>query len=55
MEAEISRALSAKVTLDRGGGGVFKVWVDDELIFDKASVGRFPKPGEVTRLIEDLR
>lgn len=52
MEAEIASELDAKVTLDRGGGGVFKVWADGELIYDKARTGSFPKPGEVPRLVK---
>ncbi len=30
-----------------GTGGVFDVWVNGELIFSKAAVGRHAEPGEV--------
>ena len=33
--------------LIKGSGGVFEVKVDDELVFSKAALGRFPEPGEV--------
>jgi selenoprotein W-related protein len=35
-----------------GSGGIFDVVVDGEKVFSKHSVGRFPDPGEVTRLLE---
>ena len=51
MEAELRQSHRAQVTLDEGSGGVFKVWVDEVLVYDKAVTGRFPEPGEVGRLI----
>ena len=33
--------------LIRGGGGVFKVWVDGQLIWDKRAQGRFPEDDEI--------
>jgi len=33
--------------LVKGGGGVFDVVVDGELIFSKKAEGRFPEPGEI--------
>ncbi len=30
-----------------GGGGVFDVWVNGDLIFSKKEVGRHAEPGEV--------
>ena len=51
MEAELQRSHRAEVTLDEGSGGVFKVWVDEVLVYDKAATGRFPEPGEATRLV----
>lgn len=33
--------------LIKGAGGVFEVQLDDELIFSKKALGRFPDPGEV--------
>lgn len=36
----------------RGGGGVFEVSVDDDVVFSKKALGRHPSPGEVMALIE---
>lgn len=52
MEAELKQSHNAQVELDEGSGGVFKVWVDRTLMFDKAETGRFPEPGEVARLVK---
>jgi selT/selW/selH-like putative selenoprotein len=32
-------------------GGVFEVSLDGDLLFSKASLGRFPDDGEILRLI----
>jgi selenoprotein W-related protein len=42
--------VDAKLT--RGSGGVFDVVVDGKLVYSKRDAGRFPEPGEVTRLME---
>lgn len=34
-------------------GGVFKVYLDDKLIFDKTQSGRFPESKELKQLIRD--
>jgi selenoprotein W-related protein len=34
-----------------GSGGVFEVTVDDELIFSKKELERFPEPGEILELL----
>ncbi len=34
-----------------GGGGIFDVEVDGELVYSKFETGRFPEPGEVVELI----
>ena len=46
--APIVRALE----LRSSSGGRFDVYLDDELVFSKQSVRRFPKPGEVAGLFE---
>ena len=51
MEAELKKSHGAAVELDRGGGGVFDVFVDGDLVYSKADTGRFPNAGEVTELI----
>jgi len=38
--------------LIKGGGGVFEVKLDGELIFSKKQARRFPEPGEVEATIE---
>jgi len=40
------------VELDRGGGGVFDVFVEGELVYSKAETGRFPDKGEVTKILK---
>lgn len=37
----------------KGRGGVFDVRLDDELVFSKDSVGRFPEPNEVETALEE--
>jgi len=34
-----------------GSGGIFDVVVDGKQVFSKHALGRFPEPGEVTRLL----
>jgi selT/selW/selH-like putative selenoprotein len=40
------------VDLRSGDHGRFEITLDGKLIFSKAASDRFPKPGEVTRIIE---
>ena len=40
-----------KAELVEKSGGVFEVWVDDDLIFSKKAQGRFPDDPEVLDLI----
>jgi selT/selW/selH-like putative selenoprotein len=42
------------VSLRSGSRGVFKVSVDDQVVFDKAAMGRFPRKGELTELLEPV-
>ena len=37
-----------------GSGGVFDVAVDGRVVYSKKQTGRFPRPGEVPALIQDL-
>jgi selenoprotein W-related protein len=41
-----------KISLIPGGGGVFEVLVDGEVIFSKAQLGRHAEPGEIVRLMD---
>lgn len=48
MEATIlEQHPDADITLVRGGGGVFDIAVEDELIFSKHQAGRFPAESEI--------
>jgi selT/selW/selH-like putative selenoprotein len=38
------------VSLRSGTKGRFEVTLDDRLIFSRAKLGRFPKPGEIRQL-----
>lgn len=51
MSAEILEASDIRPSLVGGGGGVFDVEVDGELVFSKAEQGRFPAVGEIPQLI----
>ena len=42
----------AEIELVKSSGGVFEVTADDELVFSKKSLGRFPEPGELRSLLE---
>ena len=44
----------ASVTLIPGHKGVFKVSLDDELVFDKKEAGRYPEPSEITEKILEV-
>jgi selT/selW/selH-like putative selenoprotein len=46
-------ALGADTDLIAGHGGVFEIAVDGKLVFSKRSLGRFPDPGEVVKLIRN--
>jgi len=51
---EIERRFGVKTELKEGSGGVFDVEVDEELIFSKHELGRFPGPGEVEGMIAGI-
>ena len=42
----------AAIELISSGGGVFEVTLENELIFSKKSLGRFPDDGEIATLID---
>lgn len=42
----------AAIELISSGGGVFEVTFENELIFSKKSLGRFPDDGEIDTLID---
>ena len=53
MEAHLKTKYNgADVKLVSSGGGVFEITLDDELIFSKKALGRFPDDGEIDNLID---
>jgi len=51
VSAEIKDATDLEAKLLAGGGGVFDVRCDGELVFSKFREGRFPATGEILQLI----
>lgn len=47
----MDQEFETSTTLIKGSNGVFEVTVDGELVFSKASLGRFPDAGEVAATI----
>ncbi len=43
----------SEITLIPSSGGVFEVKVDEELIFSKKQLDRFPNEGEISTLIAE--
>jgi len=43
-----------EVSLRSGSKGRFEVTVDDQLLFSKVKLGRFPHTGEVLKLIQPI-
>ena len=41
--------------LIESGDGVFEIRINDNLIFSKKELERFPNPGEIVQFIEDLQ
>ena len=41
--------------LIESSGGVFEVKINNQLIFSKKKLERFPNPGEIVQFIEDLQ
>lgn len=54
MAADIKQKYGHDVELIKGGGGVFEVVANGELIFSKKKLGRFPEPSEVFEEIDSL-
>jgi len=51
LAAELQSALDVQSDLVASHGGVFEVLVDDDLLFSKRKLGRFPEDGEVLKRI----
>ncbi len=52
MAAELQDGYTAEVSLEKGTGGVFDVWMDEQVVFSKHSVSRFPEAGEIKAAID---
>ena len=55
MAAALEEKLGIDAQLVKGGGGVFDVTVDGDLIYSKHDTGQFPINQEVVQLIQDRR
>ena len=54
LEVELTKDFpEADVSLISSGGGVFEISLDDNLIFSKKSLNRFPEDGEIKKIIMD--
>jgi len=42
-----------EVALRPGTGGVFEIWLDDELIWSRKQEGRFPEAKEIKQRVRD--
>ncbi|MBI4750934.1 MAG: hypothetical protein HY774_20840 [Acidobacteria bacterium] len=54
MAEELKAKFGVTATLVKLSGGIFEVYRDDELIFSKRRLGRFPNNNEVIDLITAL-
>ena len=46
-------AILESVDVIAGTGGIFDIHVDEELVFEKKMLGRYPQPDDVIPLIAD--
>ena len=53
LAAELRESHQLESQLIVGSKGIFDVTIDDELIFSKFSLDRFPYLGEISRLLQD--
>ena len=54
MAANIKGETGIESELVRGGGGIFDVVVDGDMIFSKYEAGRFPEPDEILAKIRSI-
>ncbi|MDB4777942.1 Rdx family protein [bacterium] len=52
LAAEIKENFQIESEIVKLAGGVFEVYVDDELVFSKKALDRFPNDGEVVGLLQ---
>ncbi|KAJ2878995.1 hypothetical protein GGI21_002786 [Coemansia aciculifera] len=48
-----SNDLGEVALVPKGGGGIFAVYVDGDLVFDRKTEGRFPEMKEVKQLVRN--
>ena len=53
LRESIERQFGIKAELVKGMGGVFEVSVNDNLLFSKKELGRFPNENEVEKILDD--
>ena len=51
----MKKKFGVEAKLIAGGGGIFEVTLDGQVVFDKDSVGRFPEEQEVVDSIEKTK
>lgn len=55
LEEELKSKFSdIAITLIEGKGGIFKVLLEDEIIFDKSILKEFPKDNEISQILFSL-
>jgi selenoprotein W-related protein len=55
LAAALKAGFGVEAQLIQGGGGVFDVTVDDEVIYSKHDTGRFPTNEEIVALIQERK
>jgi selenoprotein W-related protein len=54
LRESIERQFGVKAELIKGTGGVFEIFVNDNLLFSKKELERFPDENEIEDLIEGI-
>jgi selenoprotein W-related protein len=54
LRESIEKQFGVKAELIKGIGGVFEVSVNDNLLYSKKDLGRFPNENEIEDLIEGI-
>ena len=52
LAAELKENVEMESELVEKSGGIFEVYLNDELVFSKNELGRFPNEGEVLELVK---
>ena len=53
MGDELKKEFGAEIELIAGGGGIFDISVDGNMVFSKFDKGHFPQPAEIISLIRE--